>query len=239
MSKLDNFFTNTKSILIVEDESILAIGMEYSLEKFGYEVSGIETTYEGALKHVKEYKPDLVIMDIKLKGDKTGIDAAKIIWKELKIPIIFLSSYHNEKMIQEAMLCEPYAYLLKPCREKELQLAIQTTLHKHNYFFKNKDTINTQDYVYLEHDFIFCKSKGILIKEETTITLTKKEIKLFEILTEYINESVSFERINDYIWREPLLDIGRLRALIYRLKKKIGVDIFQNIFEYGYMLKNK
>jgi len=239
MSKLDNFFTNTKSILIVEDESILAIGMEYSLEEFGYEVSGIETTYEGALKHVKEYKPDLVIMDIKLKGDKTGIDAAKIIWKELKIPIIFLSSYHNEKMIQEAMLCEPYAYLLKPCREKELQLAIQTTLHKHNYFFKNKDTINTQDYVYLEHDFIFCKSKGILIKEETTITLTKKEIKLFEILTEYINESVSFERINDYIWREPLLDIGRLRALIYRLKKKIGVDIFQNIFEYGYMLKNK
>lgn len=239
MSKLDKFLNETKSILIVEDESILALGIEYSLQEFGYEVSGIETNYENAIEHVRSNYPDLVLMDIKLKGDKSGIDAAKVIWKEKKIPIIFLTSYHNDKMIQEAMNCEPYAYLLKPCRDKELKIAIKTALHKHNYFFKNKEIFNEEDFIELQNNITFCRSKGILLKGELKIPLTKNEIKLFEILTEYINESVSFERLNDYIWREAFLDIGRLRTLIYRLKKKIGHDIFENIFEYGYRLTSR
>lgn len=240
MTKFENF-VDTKSILIVEDESILALGMECSLEEFGYEVSGIETNYNSAIKHAKEYQPDLIIMDINLKGEKTGIDAAKYIWNELQIPIIFLTSYSDDKTIKNAMNSEPYAYLIKPCREEELKATIQTTLHKHNYFFKNKQVISLNDktLIFLEDGFSFDKAKGILFKNNEPITLTKNEIKLFEILTNFIDESVSFDRISDYIWREPLFDISKLRSLIYRLKKKIGKDIFENVYEFGYKLKSK
>ena len=239
MSKLENNLNFEKSILIVEDESILAIGMEYSLESFGYSVSGIETSYETAVLHAKEYHPDLIIMDIKLKGEKTGIDAAKVIWQEYKIPIIFLTSYSSEKMIEKAVQTEPYGYLLKPYREKELKATIKTTLYKHNYFYKNKETITKQDTLSIGTHLTFNRYKGILQKDGETIILTKNEIKLFEVLTENINESVSFAKICDYIWREPYFEIATLRALVYRIKKKLKMDIIENIYEYGYLLKDK
>ena len=239
MSRNENFLLETKSILIVEDESILAIGMECTLEDFGFVVSGIESNYESAIKHVKENIPDLVIMDIKLKGDKTGIDAAKTIWQNYKIPVVFLTSYSSEKMIKDAIQAEPYGYLLKPYRDKELKATIDAALYKHNYFFKNKETICLSSIIKLRENIIFDKDKGIIQKDKQVVILTKNEIKLFEILTEYINESVSFERISDYIWREPLFDIAKLRALIYRMKKKLGIDLIENVYEYGYILRDE
>ena len=239
MSKLEKNLDFEKSILIVEDESILAIGMEYSLEDFGYSVSGIATSYESAILHVKENMPDLVLMDIKLKGDKTGIEAAKVIWNEYKTPVIFLTSYSSEKMIEDAVLAEPYGYLLKPYREKELKAVIKTALYKHSYFYKHKETLCSQNCIIIRENITFNKHKGILQKDGQNITLTKNEIKLFEILTEHLNESVSFEKISDYIWREPYLEVARLRALKYRIKKKLSIDIIENIYEYGYMLKHK
>jgi len=238
MSKLEKNLNFEKNILIVEDESILAIGMEYSLEGFGYTVSGIATSYESALLHTKENLPDLILMDIKLKGEKTGIDAARFIWKEYKIPIIFLTSYSSEKTIEDAIQTEPYGYLLKPYRDKELKAIIKTTLYKHNYFFKNKETLQKNDVIFLRKNILFYKHKGILQKDGETIVLTKNEIKLFEILTENINESVSFAKISDYIWREPDFEIAKLRALVYRIKKKLKMDIIENIYEYGYLLKD-
>lgn len=239
MGRSQNFFDDAKSILIVEDESILALGMECSLEEFGYEVSGIETTYKSAIEHAKEYTPDLVLMDINLKGEKTGIDAAKYIWRECKIPIVFLTSYSDDKTLQDAVSCEPYGYLIKPCRDRELKAAIETSLHKHNYFFKNKESISSQDtLIKLKEKIALDRAKGILLKDKETIPLTKNELKLFEVLSDHLNESVSFEKISDYIWREPLYDIAKLRALIYRIKKKTRNDIFENIYEYGYMLKS-
>ena len=238
MSKLERILDSTKSILIVEDESILAIGMEYSLEDFGYEVSGIATSYESAIKHVKENLPDLVLMDIKIKGDKTGIDAAKVIWQEYKTPVVFLTSYSSEKMITDAMDTEPYGYLLKPYRDKELKATIEIALYKHNYFFKNRKTIGESDVIKLEENITFNQSKGLLYKNEQNIILTKNEIKLLEILSEHINESVSFEKISDYIWREDDCDVAKLRALIYRMKKKLKMDLIENVYEYGYILKS-
>lgn len=238
MNNSQNFFDDAKSILIVEDESILALGMECSLEEFGYEVSGIETTYHSAIDHARAYQPDLILMDINLKGEKTGIDAAKHIWKECKIPIVFLTSYSDDKTIKNAIECEPYAYLIKPCRDTELKATIETSLHKHNYFYKNKESLSNENTFYLKENISFHRTKGVLQKDEKTIPLTKNELKLFELLSENINETVSFDKISDYIWREPLYDIAKLRALIYRIKKKVGKDIFENIYEYGYILRS-
>jgi len=241
MSKFSNLTKEETSILIVEDETILALGMEYSLQEFGYEVSGIETTAQEAVSHASTQSPDLILMDINLNGKTSGIDAAKQIWQYNKIPIIFLTSYSDDKTIKDAMQSEPYGYLIKPCRDKELKVAIETAMHKHNYFFKNKDSLSltnkVKKVISIGKNISFDKGKSILYHDELPLKLTGNEVKLFEVLTENVGETVSFDRISTYIWREPLYDMGKLRNLVYRLRNKIGVDLFENVYEMGYRMK--
>lgn len=241
MTKIPEIYNKTVNILIVEDEILLAMGMKCSLLDFGYEVSGIETTAVNAIKHVKDNHPDLVLMDVQLKGTQTGIDAGKYIWQYYKIPIIFISSYNDDKTIKEAMNCEPYAYLLKPCRDDALKVTIETTLHKHNYFFKNKDCLKSKKEINnifnFEDELSYDKAKRVLFKKDLALKLTGNEIKLFEVLSDYPGEPVNFERISNYIWRDDESDISKLRVLISRLKIKIGTNLIENVFELGYKLK--
>lgn len=242
MTKFPNLYKNETSVLIVEDEVVLAMGMEYSLEEFGYEVTGIETTADSAIKHASKNNPDIVLMDIKLKGTKTGIDAARQIWNNHKIPVVFLTSFSDDKTIKNAMNSEPYGYLIKPCRDEELKVAIETAIHKHKYFFKNKDCIssnNINKLIFLIGGFTYNKGKNILFKDNIPIKLTGNETKLFDILTDYPKEPVSFERIYSYVWRDDYNDMGKLRTLIYRIKSKLKTNLIENIFELGYKLKIK
>ena len=238
MTKLMNFPSQTVEVLIVEDEMVLAIGMEASLEDMGYEVSGIETTAKNAVSHVSNNLPDIVIMDINLKGKESGIEAAKQIWQKHKIPIIFLTSYSDDMTVKNAMQSEPYAYLVKPCRDKELDIAIKTSLHKHNYFFKNKEVLEENSIVELEEGFKYDKAKKVLYSsDDKPFKLTGNEIKFFDILSEKAGEGVSFERIISFIYRDEFSDIGKLRTLVYRLRNKLKVELFENVYEFGYRLK--
>ena len=237
LEKLMNFEKNSIEVLIVEDEMVLAIGMEASLEDLGYEVSGIETTAQNAIKHSSENLPDIVLMDINLMGEESGIQAATQIWEENKIPIIFLTSYSDDQTVKNAMQSEPYAYLVKPCRDKELDIAIKTALHKHKYFFKNKECFQEESLVNLVEDFKYDKAKKILYFKDEPIKLTGNEIKFFDILSQKSGESVSFERIISFIYRDDYSDIGKLRTLVYRLRTKLPVELFENVYEFGYRLK--
>ena len=241
MSKLNKLTIEHKdtNILIVEDEIILAMAMEMSLKEMGYFVSGIETTAEKAITHAKNHRPDIVIMDINL-NNSSGLDAANEIWKSFKIPIIFLTSYTNDKTINQAMLCEPYGYLIKPCRDKELKATIKMALHKHKYFFSNsQNTTSTSNYIIIDDNLKFDKSKSELFRNDEKIKLTKNEKKLFEVMSQKADEIVSFEQISIYIWREELYDMGKLRTLIYRLRQKLNTNPFENLYESGYKLKVK
>lgn len=227
------------SVLIVEDEIILAMAIELSLKEMGFFVTGIETSASHAIIHSQNNHPDIILMDINLNSKNTGIDAANIIWKRFQIPIIFLTSYTNDKTIKAAMECEPYGYLIKPCRDEELKASINMALHKHRYFFNDKKSLqkNESDFLYLEENIKFDKSNSILYKKDDEIKLTKNEKKLFEIITKNPGDIVSFKTIYAYIWREDLYDMGKLRTLIYRLRIKLGINPFENMYEQGYKIK--
>lgn len=100
-------------ILLVEDESIEALDIKHTLESFGYEVPYVASTGEEAVKKALEIMPDLILMDIILKGKTNGIDAALEI-KKFNIPVIFLTAHPEESTIERAKLTEPYGYLTKP-----------------------------------------------------------------------------------------------------------------------------
>jgi len=239
LCKLIKFLSKEVDILIVEDEIILAMAIELSLQEMDYTVSGIETTGLDAIEHAKLKRPDIVLMDINLKNSMSGIEAATQIWKSFKIPIIFLTSYHDDKTMKETLECEPYGYLIKPCKDVDLKVAITTALHKHKYFFENKESFMAQenDFVKLSISLKFDRSVGTLYNNEKQIILTKNEKKLFEIMTEKPQEIIPFSRIASYIWRESVYDIGKIRTLFYRLRLKLGMDPFESIYEEGYRIK--
>jgi diguanylate cyclase (GGDEF)-like protein/PAS domain S-box-containing protein len=117
-------------ILIVEDEKIIGLDLQRRLEKFGYRIIDLVATGEKAVTVAAETLPDIILMDIMLAGDLDGIEAAQIIKKELRIPVVFLTAYADEKTLERAKEAEPFGYILKPFKERELHTTIDIALYK-------------------------------------------------------------------------------------------------------------
>ena len=118
-------------IMIVEDESIVAMGIKHKLEELGYNVVGVVATGEKAVETALKIEPDLILMDIVLKGDMDGIDAAQKIHNQLDIPIIYITAYSDEEVLKRARITEPYGYILKPFKKSEVNANIQMAIYKH------------------------------------------------------------------------------------------------------------
>lgn len=121
---------SAKSILIVEDEKIIAVDIKRTLTNFNYDICDIVASGEKAVEIAREKKPDLILMDIVLDGVMDGVEAAEIIYNELLTPIIFLTAYSNEKILKKAVLSSPYGYLIKPFEDRELRATIEMAFYK-------------------------------------------------------------------------------------------------------------
>ena len=116
-------------VLIVEDDVIVAMDIESRLKNLGYSVSGIANYAEKAIEKVEELDPDLVLMDIVLKGEMDGIEAAEIIRSRFEIPVVFLTAYADEKRFERAKLTIPFGYILKPFQDRDLKITIEMALY--------------------------------------------------------------------------------------------------------------
>jgi PAS domain S-box-containing protein len=119
------------SILVVEDENIVARDIRSRLERQGYDVCAVVPSGEEAVEAAGVHRPDLVLMDIMLKGEMDGIAAADIIRNRYDIPVVYLTAYLDDATIQRAKITEAFGYLLKPFEERELQITIEMALYKH------------------------------------------------------------------------------------------------------------
>jgi len=118
-------------ILVVEDEFVTGLEIRARLEDLGYEVIGILDTGEEAVQKAGEFHPDLMIMDITLKGEMTGIEAADIIRRNFHIPVVYLTAHSDEATVQKAVQSEPFGYLIKPLDERALHTTVRMSLYKH------------------------------------------------------------------------------------------------------------
>jgi DNA-binding response OmpR family regulator len=123
-----------KKILIVEDEFIVAADIKMTLQKLNYRVTSSIDNGEDAIKITALEKPDLILMDITLKGSLDGIETAKIIMTKYNIPIIYLSALNDEQTIYKALSTKPIGYLIKPFAPVELHTAIQSVFVKSPVF---------------------------------------------------------------------------------------------------------
>jgi signal transduction histidine kinase len=118
-------------IQIVEDETIVAMDIEDELTTLGYTVTAIGSSGEEAIQQAVETKPDLILMDIRLKGEVDGIEAAEEIRARFNIPVVYLTAYADDDTLARAKITEPFGYIIKPFQERDLHTTIEMALYKH------------------------------------------------------------------------------------------------------------
>ncbi len=173
------------NVLVVEDESIVSKDIQHSLKKLGYNVAGAASTGEKAIELATETRPDIILMDIMLKGDMNGIEAADEIRKTCSIPVIFLTAYADESTLSKAKITEPYGYILKPFKEIDLHTTIEMAIYKHS---REQEVVKERDLLFslvenkdsTQKGYIFVKSNSKLVK------LKSEDIYYIEALKDYV-----------------------------------------------------
>lgn len=215
------------------DDYHLRFELKKTLENLGFKVFDIVTSYNDAIKAIKTYQPDIVAINLDLNFKNNNI--GKEIWHKFNCPIVYLVSKHNDEKIKKALQSEPYMFFYKITNDFHLKTNLENTYYKHN-FIKNyisKTNTNTK-FIMLEHNFKLDENRQ-LYKDNAKINLTKFEQQLFEITLKH--RITPLDIIYSYIYRDDLSEYGKLRTLIYRLRKKLNFDLFENFPKVGYRLK--
>ena len=191
-----------KNILIVEDERIVAEDIKTSLKRLGYNVLAIVSSGKEAITKALELKPDLVLMDILLKGDLDGIEAANKIRSKSNIPVIYLTAHADEITLKRAKLSEPFGYIVKPFETKDLKIAIDMALYKwkmerllkedERWFSKTLWSISNAVIATNKNGFI-----SFMNPAAETLTGWNLEDSLGEYITTVLN--IDFEETNKHI----------------------------------------
>ena len=172
------------NVLIVEDEAIVSKDIQQSLKKLGYNVVGSSATGESALQLVQTEHPDIVLMDIMLKGEMNGIQTADKIKKEYATPIIFLTAYADEATLLKAKITEPYGYILKPFKEIDLHTNIEMAIYKHA---KEQEVVQERNLFFSVIERNESNKKSIYVKSNSKlIKLNKDDIFYIEALKDYV-----------------------------------------------------
>ena len=118
------------NIVIVEDEAIVAMDIKRCLKQLGYQVAGVAANSEDAVQQIVDNRPDLVLMDIRLKGDIDGIETAWRIRQRVNVPIVYLTAHSDPETLERAKFTEPYGYILKPYEDRDLHTTIEMAIHR-------------------------------------------------------------------------------------------------------------
>ena len=210
---------------------MLAQILQEILLEAGYTVLDTVDTGKDAINKARELKPDLIFMDIMLKDQMSGCEAAMIIRQTQKnCKIIFLTAFAEKEMITYAQDCKACAYLLKPYREQEILATLALVLTQETPLSKQK-----LEKIDLEYGFSFHFKQCALHHKDKEIPLSEKKRKLLELLAKNINTRVSIEQICSYVWGEPH-SINTVRSLIHRIKEVIGHDLIHSTNGAGYII---
>ncbi len=152
-------------ILIVEDEMIIAANISLQLNELGYEVTGIVPRGEEALMHIKSETPDIILLDINLKGNLDGIETALTMQKTHDIPVIYLTANSDDAHFNRAKETHPYGFIAKPFKKLDLQRVIELTITQIGIKKNNKtDVKSTNDEAFILSDCIFVRHFNSMVK---------------------------------------------------------------------------
>ena len=243
-------------IIIVEDDEITSLNLNISLQKQGYSIVGICDNIEVAKSKIATANPDLVIIDISLDESNDGIELAKYVKENHALPFIYLSSYSDDDIIEQAKLTEPYGYIVKPFDPESLHATIQMALFKFTQEHKREDTVkilqldkeNLENLLYAKRiaetasvpfgdEYHLDINLHETFYQEEKIRLTKKENAFLRLLVAQLGSVISFEQAKEYVWSEHGATENSVRTLVWRLRNKLPTDIIKNASGIGYYIE--
>lgn len=167
-------------ILIVEDEMIIAANLSLQLTNLGYEVCGIIPRGEEALLHIRENPPDIILMDIQLKGEMDGIEVIRSMQREVNIAVIYLTANADDAHFSRAKETHPYAFISKPFKKLDLQRAIELTISQSESSNQlEKPQVVDGQSSYVLNEYLFVRNNNKLVKVDI------KEIRYIEAERNY------------------------------------------------------
>jgi len=229
------------SLLVVEDESIVAMDIKHRAEGLGYNVLAIASSGEEAIQKTEEDRPDLILMDIVLKGKMDGVQAAQIIRDKFDIPIVYLTAYSDEKTLGRAKLTGPFGYIIKPFEDRELHSAVEVALYKHQMDSKLRES--EERYRTLSESspdpIILMDEEGTLVylnrRAEKITGIRRKKIVGKSLLTLAELGFMDQEKISKYMELIPLIvEEGKIKPLEIALTDKEGNDLYFEIYSSAF-----
>ncbi|MBN2965008.1 response regulator [Sulfurospirillum sp. T05] len=202
-------------VMIIEDEPLIALNLTKMLENKGFEVTGHAGNFDEACALFRANKPHVVLSDIKLENNESGIDVVKHLKKMGDFCVIYLTSYGDDEMVEKALDTHPAAYITKPFKEIDLNAALKLVATN----LRNKN---------VNPDFTYNKETRMLFYKNQHIILSKQESDLFHLC--YLSKGffVSMPSIEYYIWGDAPTSTSTRRGLIHRLRKKLNHAIFEH-----------
>lgn len=227
----------TVKILVVEDEMIIAADISMFLESIGYEVTGILPRGEDALKSIVQTPPDLVLMDIFLKGSMDGIETARYIYERHQIPVIFLTANADDATFERAKATRPYAFISKPFQPADVQRAIELAMARlaeehsgQSLFHLNKSA----EEAYILADRIFVRHKGkmtkILLQDILFAEAARSYCKIYTQDTEYLM-SIALGKLEEKLEANNFLRIHR--SYIVNIQKIDSISEDRSYIDIG------
>lgn len=244
--------TNKIKVLIIEDELLIAEDMRINLEKLGYLVSGIGSSYDEAIQLAEKDLPDIALIDIIIDGDKDGIEVAKTLKSKYQIPVIFLTSHSDKDTVEKAKTANPNGYLVKPFNSQDLFTSIEIAFHNHSNNAESKDldvdsSFVIKDFIFIKKDYllikikfnelrwikaegnyieIYCDNKKFLTRSTLKDFLHKLPEELF--VQVHKSYAVNIEFIEAIEFNKIIIGKDKIpisRNLIPEIKKKLQIDI--------------
>jgi two-component system response regulator LytT len=217
------------NVLVVEDESIVSKDIQHSLKKLGYNVVGAAATGEQAVKLAVETQPDIILMDIMLKGEMNGIEAATQIRTETNIPVIFLTAYADESTLNKAKVTQPYGYIIKPFKEIDIHTSIEMALYKHK---KEAEVLKERDLLFnlvesqgATKDLLFVKSNSRLVKLKMSDIYYVEALKDYVVINTLNTRYTIHSTMKDIEAKLPESEFLRVhRSFIVRIDKIVAIE---------------
>lgn len=244
------------TIIIVEDDEITALNLKLSLQKQGYKILAISNSLNDAIEKMRQFKPNIAIIDISLQDSDDGIELAKTIKSSFSIPFIFLTSYSDEDIISKAILTEPYGYIVKPFDPSSLHATIQMAIFRfdvENKRYKELDSIKIDEQnlnkllyekresekpiVYFGDAYHIDIIKDEIFHKDEKLKLTKKENAILKLLVAKKGEIVTFKQAINYVWKDNHTTDNSIRTLIWRLRTKLPTEVIKNASGIGYCIE--
>jgi len=221
------------NVLIVDDEPLITIFIKRIVLEMGENLLGICYDSTSAIETIQTTQPDIIFMDINIKGPLDGISVIKKTAAYTNAAIVYVSAYTDSAILEEALATHPANYLIKPIKEEDIIIAMKLAKgNSHNTVSISSERLQLSQHLY--YDF----SVKELFMDGVPPSLTSIEKKLVDLFVRNININMSIDDIKDTVWKDKEISNTTLRDSISRLRKKLPQFNLKTNFGRGYILTN-